>query len=436
MGRFFHAIARTFRAFHAMFTPREFHYRARGRIKYFRFTRFAQYGLFVLVAGMVSWVGFSTFYFVSMDRVLYKKNAELVAARKAQRDVIREVAKFNERLVTITQNLDKNKDELVRMSTSKDNAWINLKEVGPDGKPITPSQSNDAVMASHRALSEQLSTLSKIWTEINSRSANIEKGLVSIGTDVENMMLEHGDLKRERDRLRKEVKDLELRLVAFRDTNDGLVAKLDERTMASIEDIEKVIAMTGLDANKLVAEIAGDGKGGPLIEIPSTNKAGEEFGKKLAVLNSRAERWQHLQKAIQQLPLISPIDHYRLASGFGSRRDPITGGLASHNGIDLAYTTSTPVLSTAKGMVVFAGWRGGHGYMVEIDHGMGVRTRYAHLQKVLVAKGQQVEFREKIGLLGSTGRSTGPHVHYEVLVDGKPTNPMNFIMAGKYVFKG
>jgi murein DD-endopeptidase MepM/ murein hydrolase activator NlpD len=93
------------------------------------------------------------------------------------------------------------------------------------------------------------------------------------------------------------------------------------------------------------------------------------------------------------------------------------------------------VLATAPGTVVFAGWRGGYGWMVEIDHGLGVRTRYGHLKKLLVTKGQKVGFRDKIGLLGTTGRSTGPHVHYEVIFEGRPRNPMKFITAGKYIFK-
>ena len=85
---------------------------------------------------------------------------------------------------------------------------------------------------------------------------------------------------------------------------------------------------------------------------------------------------------------------------------------------------------------MFQGWRGGLGRVIEIDHGMGIRTRYGHLKKMLVKRGQSVAFRDKIGLVGSSGRSTGPHVHYEILVDGKPVDPLNFIKAGKYAFKG
>ena len=107
-----------------------------------------------------------------------------------------------------------------------------------------------------------------------------------------------------------------------------------------------------------------------------------------------------------------------------------------HYGVDLAGVKRTPVLTTAPGVVAFVGLNGRFGKLVEVDHGMGIRTRYGHLHKILVKKGQRVGHREKIGLLGNTGRSTGPHIHYEILVNGVPVDPLKFIKAGKHVFKG
>jgi murein DD-endopeptidase MepM/ murein hydrolase activator NlpD len=93
-------------------------------------------------------------------------------------------------------------------------------------------------------------------------------------------------------------------------------------------------------------------------------------------------------------------------------------------------------LATAPGTVIYAGWMRDYGRVVEIDHGLGIHTRYAHLKAFTVTVGQKVEFRQEIGKLGNSGRSTGPHLHYEVQVNGKPQDPMNFMEAGKYVFKG
>jgi murein DD-endopeptidase MepM/ murein hydrolase activator NlpD len=93
-------------------------------------------------------------------------------------------------------------------------------------------------------------------------------------------------------------------------------------------------------------------------------------------------------------------------------------------------------LAPAPGTVIYAGWMRDYGRIIEIDHGLGIRTRYAHLKSISVKVGQTVEFRQQIGKLGNSGRSTGPHLHYEVQVNGKPFDPMNFMEAGKYVFKG
>jgi murein DD-endopeptidase MepM/ murein hydrolase activator NlpD len=94
------------------------------------------------------------------------------------------------------------------------------------------------------------------------------------------------------------------------------------------------------------------------------------------------------------------------------------------------------VLATAPGVVVNVGWNGNYGRLIEVDHGMGIRTRYGHLRRILVQAGQRVELRQKIGEMGSSGRSTGIHLHYEILVNGEPRDPMKFLQAGEYVFKG
>ena len=129
------------------------------------------------------------------------------------------------------------------------------------------------------------------------------------------------------------------------------------------------------------------------------------------------------------------MEQYRVTSTFGSRKDPVNGKTSAHYGMDFAAPLRTPVMSTAPGKVVFAGWKGRFGRVVEIDHGFGIRTRFAHLRKILVKVGQKVGHREKIALLGSSGRSTGPHVHYEILVDGKPHDPKAFLKAGQFAFK-
>jgi murein DD-endopeptidase MepM/ murein hydrolase activator NlpD len=236
--------------------------------------------------------------------------------------------------------------------------------------------------------------------------------------------------------LRSQAVALLRRLDDLHAAQGNVLDRLGERTVKNIEEAEKLIAMTGLALDQVLTRATRtvSGQGGPLFEVVS----GEENGLpgSVSVIDNQLTRWAALRSLLRRTPLISPVDFYHMASGFGVRTDPFTKKKAMHYGLDLAGWGGAPVFATAPGKVVFAGRKGRYGKMVEIDHGYGIRTRYGHLRKVLVQRGEEVGHRHEIGLLGSTGRSTGPHVHYEVRFDGKPLNPDKFIKAGRYVFKG
>ncbi len=159
------------------------------------------------------------------------------------------------------------------------------------------------------------------------------------------------------------------------------------------------------------------------------------FAEEIAALDRRLTRWRALQKAVRCVPLIPPVDYFHVTSNFGKRKDPFSGQWAMHEGIDLGAWPGSAIMAAAPGKVVRAGHSSGYGRMVEIDHGCGIRTIYGHMKKILVKKGEQVDHRQRIGTVGSTGRSTGPHVHYEIRVDGEPRDPSGFIKAGRHVFK-
>ena len=127
------------------------------------------------------------------------------------------------------------------------------------------------------------------------------------------------------------------------------------------------------------------------------------------------------------IPSGLPVEHGLLTSGFGLRTDPFTGKPEQHKGVDIAGQLGSDVLAVADGIVIWAGKRNGYGNLVAIDHGNGYITRYGHNQKVLVHTGETVHKGESIALMGSTGRSTGPHVHLEVLHNGKAVDPASFL---------
>lgn len=239
--------------------------------------------------------------------------------------------------------------------------------------------------------------------------------------------------------LARAVNTLEKRLDQVRATQLELLRGIREKAQNNIASLTATLARTGVPMEELIhATIRRkSGLGGPLLPLDEEIQSdGEEtFESMVSSLELELLRWESMQTLMQHLPLSRPTTRGYISSSFGKRRDPITGRRAMHKGVDIAAPNKTPIHATAGGVVTFAGTKAAYGRIVEIDHGFGFVTRYAHLSKILVKKGQRVKFHEEIARMGSSGRSTGSHVHYEVLFEGAQIDPVNFFEAGRYVFK-
>lgn len=188
--------------------------------------------------------------------------------------------------------------------------------------------------------------------------------------------------------------------------------------------IERVLASAGVDVKRMFAQLGvNHGEGGPFIPVSAGQNAAAMSPEKVAALHA----------LVKALPVSAPLESYELGSPFGVRGDPINGRASFHTGVDLRAPYMTPVYATAAGTVTYSGYRDDYGKVVEIDHGNGIATRYAHLHRQTVSVGQRVAAHTQIGFLGSTGRATGPHVHYEVLVNGEPQDPEKFIGLARLV---
>jgi murein DD-endopeptidase MepM/ murein hydrolase activator NlpD len=198
--------------------------------------------------------------------------------------------------------------------------------------------------------------------------------------------------------------------------SDKCLADDEWNSGKTMSELERMIASTGIDPQSLLNH---GGEGGPYVALDKV------------IHRSTETRTRELREIINILPFAAPLDDYSIRSGFGARVDPITGKRAFHPGVDLTATYRAPVHSTAPGVVTFAGVRGSYGKVVEIDHGHGIVTRFAHLHRISVVRGQVVGAHVKVGELGSTGRSTGPHLHYEVLVNDDPLDPEKFLQVGE-----
>jgi murein DD-endopeptidase MepM/ murein hydrolase activator NlpD len=159
----------------------------------------------------------------------------------------------------------------------------------------------------------------------------------------------------------------------------------------------------------------------------------EEFAGRIQAAAHDMSALRSLSAAARSLPFQKPVTVAARSSGYGVRFDPFTGRPAFHAGQDFSGGYRTPIFATAPGVIAFTGVRSGYGNTVEIDHGKGFKTRYAHLQAISVARGQRVGLGQRIGAMGSTGRSTGVHLHYEVWENGRVQDPTRFLRAGDYV---
>ena len=220
--------------------------------------------------------------------------------------------------------------------------------------------------------------------------------------------------------------------------NERIFMQLEEAVAVSIAPLEKMFRAAGLPPDQIIRQVrAGySGQGGPLTPIISTRgEADPDADRANAILAGMGEIDLY-RLAAAKLPFANPVPSgaYRQTSAFGPRRDPIRGGRRMHNGLDFAGKKGTPIHATADGVVVKAGWSRGYGKMVEIEHAFGVKTRYAHATKLYVSKGDRVSRGDRVAGMGSTGRSTGVHLHYEVHTGGKPVDPMIYIRAARNVF--
>ncbi|MDF2367457.1 M23 family metallopeptidase [Sneathiella sp.] len=247
-----------------------------------------------------------------------------------------------------------------------------------------------------------------------------------------------GHLHKE-DALNSEVGELRSRLTKMSTDNKDLISRIHDRTNESVAALREIIVLTGLDPEKLLGSSDAEaGLGGPFVAaVPGANlmETEQDFYAQTQKMEASLTRWENLQTLLKQIPLARPVDVGYITSSFGKRRDPITKRTAFHSGVDIAGPKNSKILATAPGVVTFVGKNGAYGTMVTIDHGRGFKTRYGHLKKALVKKGAKIEYRTEIGVMGSTGRSTGRHVHYEVIYEGEHQNPANFIKAGRYAFK-
>ncbi len=216
----------------------------------------------------------------------------------------------------------------------------------------------------------------------------------------------------------------------------ALLERASATAESRLRDAQALLRRLGLDQSRFLPQSSNRlGLGGPFVPAGPALAGGTAQGAdpRFADLYMSWQRVELLEQAMASIPVFAPAANTSFTSGFGFRYDPFSGRGAMHAGIDLAGAHGEPVRASAAGRVVRAERFGAYGLTVDVDHGHGIMTRYAHLSRIDVSVGERVRMGQRLGGMGSTGRSTGTHLHFEVRIDGQPVNPRPFLDSARYV---
>ncbi|MEE2920568.1 MAG: peptidoglycan DD-metalloendopeptidase family protein [Pseudomonadota bacterium] len=220
---------------------------------------------------------------------------------------------------------------------------------------------------------------------------------------------------------------------------ERMLVEAEDLAIERAERARSVIQLTTIGSDRIMESAE---MGGPLVSMANlTSGTGNglsnqdaSFYNRLTETQARVAEMQYYEQIVESLPLGAPVGvPFRYTSPYGLRVDPFIKRPRWHNGIDVAAYGGAPIIASGPGKVSFAGARSGYGRVVEIDHGYGFKSRYGHLRSITVSKGDTVEVGDLVGKMGTTGRSTGYHLHFEVLFNGKAYDPVKFLKAGRHV---
>ena len=397
------------------FPDRQIYHRSEGEVRYFEITTGMQIGALLGAAAMATWLCFTSVSVAFHGMAISQKNAEIEQIR------IETEALINEALAT----------EAAQLAQSESQREEFLDTV------------ND-FEARHRMLTRLIDFAEGLHGVRAGDSPTAEDGRVMMAAAVEDPTPRVA-----RDPLfipasaTANLATPEGRVEAMIAEQDAALVEAENAAEARLENLRAVLRLTGLSADDLIEDDDMEEQGGPLIAIAPTlvdaesGRAPDPYTARVARIASRLYEAGRLERLLTALPTSEPISvPHRRTSPYGDRIDPFTRRWAVHSGMDFGAYRRAPIVAAGPGRIVYAGWRSGYGRCVEIDHGYGFVTRYGHLHEIAVRRGDTVERGQLIGGMGSTGRSTATHLHYELWYDGSHIDPDRFLRAGQYVQQG
>jgi murein DD-endopeptidase MepM/ murein hydrolase activator NlpD len=389
--------------------------------------------VFWIVVGTVTalgvWSAATATYFAFRDDVLTRLIARQAEMQYAYEDRIAElrakVDRTTSRQLLDQEQFDQKLDQIMRRQTaleSRASALGSIPDVTGSIRPSAPSRGAAAEPATGTPKPNPISD-TVIFVAPPDREARLESRAPVLSGPPPSQFAKNQGVDNALVRLTNSLDQVEGRqIAALNSYEDGLESK--------VRRMRGVITDLGLDMAQLEAAAPRAPMGGPFVPVRLASDA-SPFDRELYRINLTRAQADKLTRTLAQVPYRKPvIGEVEFTSGYGIRSDPFLGRPAMHTGLDFRAQMGDPVRATANGKVVNSGWSGGYGRMVEIDHGNGLSTRYGHLSQIDVKVGDIIKIGQVIGEVGSTGRSTGPHLHYETRIDGEAVDPQKFLRAG------
>ena len=421
-----------------MISDREIIFRSRGRISHVRVPAYAQIAVAVALFAGATWLVHTSYAYVAHHEIVAAKSAVIDERDEVVSALRTELARVRRQFGEVTDSLEENRKDLVSLIGQNRALEGNIEELRAELGEIE-SERNTAA-AARAGLKQQLAAMEVELHRAQARNHSLSAQLEKTGEQLAEAMSDNSRANRRGLALSERASELQNRLAGLHESQTALLDRLSGTAQSEVDRLQFLLASAGLNVDRILKRqgVENTAQGGPFEPAGTASPESKIPDVEVALTdaNSLLDRLEGLQRVVRALPLSAPLDYYYISSPYGKREDPINGESAIHRGLDFGSKQQATVFSTAPGMVTFAGWNGHFGRFVEIDHGNGIVTRYGHLRRIYVKRGQKIDFRVKIGQMGSSGRSTGTHLHYEIHVNGASVDPMKFLKAGKNVFKG
>lgn len=409
------------RGIRSLFVERQVYLRQQGKVHFFALTPRMQMTGVTLVAIALGWFTYSSFNMLLDNRAVELRNDRI---RYLQSTYAQQIEELRQRYESAKQASSSGQEDLTRDLKALETRQNELADLLKNRQ-----FSEDALDVLRRGLSDQ-----KPDGAVNAE-ANKADSKRSEADFPGGMQVASNDPTMSLPSFQQPAQSVSNRMDRLTRRQSVMAAAIGDAAITEIRNIRRGIEKTKVVTTDMLlrqpasARNSQDGALFSLDAAPALDNPAASMG----YARTNVAKLAHLETALTRVPLTSPLPNYEISSPFGNRTDPFTGRGSFHAGLDLVARYGAIIYAPAPGIISFAGWKSEYGRLIEIDHGNGFVTRYGHLSEIDVKAGQKVSLKTRIGHLGSTGRSTGAHLHYEVWYNGVVRNPANFLEAGRYV---